>query len=197
MAHLLRAYNAALLRRPMLVQCLTAGVMFGAGDVIAQQAVEKKGWKQHDVRCPLRFGSRFVASLWAAPFFPSFLVLLLPWFLLPFNALDGGAWFLGAYVQVHFALSPIPVLPQPRVLDAYSSYFSPYYPSSATPPLPALRFQHLPLIFVHLPSPPPLLQLLRFEYPRPPLFLYLLFPFFSSLSSPSSVLPFILANNPN
>ncbi|TEB31745.1 hypothetical protein FA13DRAFT_341993 [Coprinellus micaceus] len=48
MAHLLRAYNAALLRRPMLVQCITAGVMFGAGDVIAQQAVEKKGWKQHD-----------------------------------------------------------------------------------------------------------------------------------------------------
>lgn len=32
----------------MLVQCLTAAVMFGAGDVIAQQAVEGKG-KDHDV----------------------------------------------------------------------------------------------------------------------------------------------------
>jgi protein Mpv17 len=32
----------------MLVQCITAAVMFGAGDVIAQQAVEGKG-KKHDV----------------------------------------------------------------------------------------------------------------------------------------------------
>ncbi|KAJ2922005.1 hypothetical protein H1R20_g15089, partial [Candolleomyces eurysporus] len=47
MASLLRSYNSALLRRPMLVQCLTAAVMFGAGDVIAQQAVEGKG-KKHD-----------------------------------------------------------------------------------------------------------------------------------------------------
>ncbi|RXW15711.1 hypothetical protein EST38_g10143 [Candolleomyces aberdarensis] len=48
MASLLRSYNSALLRRPMLVQCVTAAVMFGAGDVIAQQAVEGKG-KKHDV----------------------------------------------------------------------------------------------------------------------------------------------------
>lgn len=33
----------------MLAQCLTAGVLFGAGDVIAQQGIEKRGWKQHDV----------------------------------------------------------------------------------------------------------------------------------------------------
>jgi protein Mpv17 len=32
----------------MIAQCATAAVLFGAGDVIAQQAVEKKG-KQHDV----------------------------------------------------------------------------------------------------------------------------------------------------
>ncbi|KAJ2914847.1 hypothetical protein MD484_g5566, partial [Candolleomyces efflorescens] len=48
MASLLRSYNSALLRRPMLVQCITAAVMFGAGDVIAQQAVEGKGMK-HDI----------------------------------------------------------------------------------------------------------------------------------------------------
>jgi len=32
----------------MAVQCATAAVLFGAGDVVAQQAVEGKG-KQHDV----------------------------------------------------------------------------------------------------------------------------------------------------
>lgn len=34
----------------MLAQCVTAGVLFGAGDVIAQQAIEKRGWAKHDVR---------------------------------------------------------------------------------------------------------------------------------------------------
>ncbi|PPQ75688.1 hypothetical protein CVT26_001522 [Gymnopilus dilepis] len=38
---------AALLRRPMLTQCITAAVLFGGGDIIAQQAVEGKG-QQHD-----------------------------------------------------------------------------------------------------------------------------------------------------
>ncbi|KAF8153420.1 hypothetical protein B0H34DRAFT_784481 [Crassisporium funariophilum] len=47
MAHLLRTYNAALLRRPMVVQCVTAAVLFGAGDIVAQQAVEGRG-KEHD-----------------------------------------------------------------------------------------------------------------------------------------------------
>ena len=32
----------------MITQCVTAGVLFGAGDIIAQQAVEGKG-KDHDV----------------------------------------------------------------------------------------------------------------------------------------------------
>ncbi|KAF8525792.1 hypothetical protein BU17DRAFT_83278 [Hysterangium stoloniferum] len=47
MASFLRSYNAALIRRPMLTQCITAAVLFGSGDIIAQQAIEKKG-QQHD-----------------------------------------------------------------------------------------------------------------------------------------------------
>ncbi|KAF8175136.1 hypothetical protein BJ912DRAFT_885137 [Pholiota molesta] len=47
MAHLLRAYNAALIRRPMVTQSVTAAVLFGAGDIVAQQAIEGKG-KNHD-----------------------------------------------------------------------------------------------------------------------------------------------------
>ncbi|KZT24302.1 hypothetical protein NEOLEDRAFT_1094514 [Neolentinus lepideus HHB14362 ss-1] len=47
MASLLRAYNTLLIRRPMIAQCGTAAVLFGAGDVLAQQAIEKKG-KDHD-----------------------------------------------------------------------------------------------------------------------------------------------------
>src|SRR6202041_306741 len=45
--------SAALTRRPMIAQCGTAAVLFGAGDVIAQQAIEKKGLKGHDVRLHL------------------------------------------------------------------------------------------------------------------------------------------------
>ncbi|CAK5265920.1 unnamed protein product [Mycena citricolor] len=40
--------SSLLLHRPLVTQCVTAAVLFGAGDVIAQQAVEKKG-KQHDL----------------------------------------------------------------------------------------------------------------------------------------------------
>ncbi|EDR00159.1 uncharacterized protein LACBIDRAFT_255602 [Laccaria bicolor S238N-H82] len=47
MATLIRAYNSALLRKPMITQCTTAAILFGAGDIIAQQAVEGKG-KDHD-----------------------------------------------------------------------------------------------------------------------------------------------------
>ncbi|KAH8105767.1 hypothetical protein DFH11DRAFT_644837 [Phellopilus nigrolimitatus] len=47
MASLLRAYNALLQRRPLLTQSVTAGVLFGAGDVIAQQGIERQG-KNHD-----------------------------------------------------------------------------------------------------------------------------------------------------
>jgi len=48
MVSLLRAYNAALIRRPMIAQCGTSAVLFGTGDMIAQQAIEKKGLKNHD-----------------------------------------------------------------------------------------------------------------------------------------------------
>jgi hypothetical protein len=41
-------FSTSLLRRPMMTQCITAAVLFGAGDVIAQQAVEGKG-RKHDV----------------------------------------------------------------------------------------------------------------------------------------------------
>ncbi|KAI6002284.1 hypothetical protein F5J12DRAFT_227578 [Pisolithus orientalis] len=47
MASFLKFYNAALIRRPMLAQCATAAFLFGAGDVIAQQAIEQRG-KNHD-----------------------------------------------------------------------------------------------------------------------------------------------------
>ncbi|KAL4070068.1 hypothetical protein V8B97DRAFT_1917788 [Scleroderma yunnanense] len=47
MASFLRFYNAVLIRRPVLSQSLTAAVLFGAGDIIAQQAIEERG-KNHD-----------------------------------------------------------------------------------------------------------------------------------------------------
>ncbi|KAK6977918.1 hypothetical protein R3P38DRAFT_506549 [Favolaschia claudopus] len=47
MASFFRAYNALLIRRPMLAQCGTAAVLFSAGDILAQQAIERRG-KQHD-----------------------------------------------------------------------------------------------------------------------------------------------------
>jgi len=54
MASLLRAYNTLLIRRPMATQCATATVLFGAGDVIAQQAIEKRGIKGHDYARTIR-----------------------------------------------------------------------------------------------------------------------------------------------
>ncbi|EIW74980.1 hypothetical protein CONPUDRAFT_112921 [Coniophora puteana RWD-64-598 SS2] len=47
MASLLRMFNASLIRRPYTAQCATAAVLFGTGDIIAQQAIEKRG-KNHD-----------------------------------------------------------------------------------------------------------------------------------------------------
>ena len=43
------SHSASLVRRPMLTQCASSAVMFGVGDILAQQAFEKKGTK-HDVR---------------------------------------------------------------------------------------------------------------------------------------------------
>ncbi|KAN0080428.1 Mpv17 / PMP22 family domain containing protein [Tylopilus felleus] len=47
MASFFRIYNAALIQRPMLAQSATAAFLFGAGDIIAQQAIEHEG-KNHD-----------------------------------------------------------------------------------------------------------------------------------------------------
>ncbi|KAI0797826.1 hypothetical protein C8Q75DRAFT_20818 [Abortiporus biennis] len=55
MASWLKAYNAALIRRPMITQCATAGILFATGDVIAQQVIEKKRDK-HDFMRTARLG---------------------------------------------------------------------------------------------------------------------------------------------
>ncbi|KAI0698639.1 hypothetical protein C8Q76DRAFT_756953 [Earliella scabrosa] len=47
MSRLLHAFNTSLIRRPLLTQCATSFVLFGTGDVLAQQAFEKKG-ANHD-----------------------------------------------------------------------------------------------------------------------------------------------------
>ncbi|KAL1409852.1 Protein required for ethanol metabolism [Vanrija albida] len=49
MAGLLNAYTSFLGRRPMLGNIATSAVLFATGDIIAQQAVEKKGLKNHDL----------------------------------------------------------------------------------------------------------------------------------------------------
>ncbi|KAF9075636.1 hypothetical protein BDP27DRAFT_1042730 [Rhodocollybia butyracea] len=53
MASMLRMYNAALQRRPMITQCCTAAFLFGTGDIIAQQAIEGRGNK-HDFQRTMR-----------------------------------------------------------------------------------------------------------------------------------------------
>ena len=42
-------WSASLVRRPMLTQCATSLTLFAAGDVVAQQLIEKKGFDKHDV----------------------------------------------------------------------------------------------------------------------------------------------------
>ncbi|KAM7206734.1 Mpv17 / PMP22 family domain containing protein [Rhypophila sp. PSN 637] len=42
-------YKARLAARPLLTQAVTTAVLFGVGDVAAQQLVEKKGPKSHDL----------------------------------------------------------------------------------------------------------------------------------------------------
>ncbi|EIM91828.1 uncharacterized protein STEHIDRAFT_70249 [Stereum hirsutum FP-91666 SS1] len=63
MASLFRAYNRALIQRPFLTQCLSSAVLFGAGDVLAQEAVEKRGWERYDPIRTLRL------SLYGGAFF--------------------------------------------------------------------------------------------------------------------------------
>ncbi|KAI0344924.1 hypothetical protein BDW22DRAFT_1353736 [Trametopsis cervina] len=54
MASVLRAYNAVLQRRPVIAQCATSAVLFGASDIVAQQMVAKKGIREHDYMRTLR-----------------------------------------------------------------------------------------------------------------------------------------------
>ena len=44
----LRWYQSKLAQRPLLTQAVTTAVLFGAGDGLAQQLVEKKGLNKHD-----------------------------------------------------------------------------------------------------------------------------------------------------
>ncbi|KIX00264.1 uncharacterized protein Z518_10403 [Rhinocladiella mackenziei CBS 650.93] len=46
---MLNWYQAKLAKRPLLTQVVTTAVLFGAGDTLAQQAVERKGLRNHDV----------------------------------------------------------------------------------------------------------------------------------------------------
>ncbi|KEF51407.1 uncharacterized protein A1O9_12556 [Exophiala aquamarina CBS 119918] len=43
-----RWYQSKLSKRPLLTQAVTTAVLFGAGDTLAQQAVERKGFRNHD-----------------------------------------------------------------------------------------------------------------------------------------------------
>lgn len=45
----------------MATQCATATVLFGAGDIIAQQTIEKRGVKGHDVR-GIASANRYVSA---------------------------------------------------------------------------------------------------------------------------------------
>jgi len=47
MASLFRSFNKLLLKRPLATQCATSAVLFATGDVIAQQAIERKR-SRHD-----------------------------------------------------------------------------------------------------------------------------------------------------
>lgn len=59
--------SSSLLRRPMRTQCITAAVLFGAGDILAQQAVEGKG-RDHDVS-KIQLGVLYVVRCYvASPF---------------------------------------------------------------------------------------------------------------------------------
>ncbi|KAL1879336.1 hypothetical protein VTK73DRAFT_7173 [Phialemonium thermophilum] len=46
---MLRWYQARLAARPLLTQAVTTSVLFGVGDVVAQQLVEKKGLEKHEL----------------------------------------------------------------------------------------------------------------------------------------------------
>jgi protein Mpv17 len=49
MNYVLTISSNLLLKRPLATQCVTSAILFASGDIIAQQAIERKQEK-HDVR---------------------------------------------------------------------------------------------------------------------------------------------------
>lgn len=67
MSRLLKWYQGHLARTPIGTQLITTGILFGAGDVLAQQAVERRGPLDHDL---LRTGRMaFFGAALAGPVF--------------------------------------------------------------------------------------------------------------------------------
>ncbi|PLN85599.1 peroxisomal membrane protein [Aspergillus taichungensis] len=46
---MLRWWQATLAKSPILTASVSSAVLFGSGDVLAQQAVDRKGWEKHDM----------------------------------------------------------------------------------------------------------------------------------------------------
>ncbi|KAJ1301253.1 hypothetical protein OPQ81_003661 [Rhizoctonia solani] len=44
----MQAYMRLMTRRPLLGPCITTAFLFGTGDIVAQQLVDRKGLKDHD-----------------------------------------------------------------------------------------------------------------------------------------------------
>ncbi|KAL4805299.1 hypothetical protein BDV18DRAFT_140642 [Aspergillus unguis] len=67
---MLRWYQAKLAKRPILTASVSSAVLFGAGDTLAQQAVDRRGLEKHDFartgRMALYGGAAFgpAATLW-------------------------------------------------------------------------------------------------------------------------------------
>ncbi|KAL4919074.1 protein sym1 [Aspergillus aurantiobrunneus] len=67
---MLRWYQAKLAKQPILTASFTSAVLFGAGDTLAQQAVDRRGLEKHDLartgRMALYGGAVFgpAATLW-------------------------------------------------------------------------------------------------------------------------------------
>ncbi|KAI9376463.1 integral membrane protein, Mpv17/PMP22 family [Aspergillus egyptiacus] len=67
---MLRWYQAKLAKQPMLTASVTSAVLFGSGDVLAQQLVDRRGFEKHDMartgRMVFYGGAVFgpVATMW-------------------------------------------------------------------------------------------------------------------------------------
>ncbi|CAG9110685.1 hypothetical protein JYU34_011068 [Plutella xylostella] len=54
---LFKLYQNALNRRPYLMQAVQAGTLMGAGDIISQTLIEKKSFKDYEIKRTLQFSS--------------------------------------------------------------------------------------------------------------------------------------------